>query len=141
MISIIAVLAILLLIVSVALWAVLQERNTLAQQLLDEQLAKAKLLKTDQSEQSEIETGTLVKRRYYKPVTAETYRNLFDLDINGVRVLEHLATTFGKSIYVRGGLEADRESCFRAGQNDVVQFILKQVNRANDPNYKEQVND
>lgn len=141
MISIIAVLAILLLIVSVALWAVLQERNTLAQQLIDEQLAKAKLLKIDQSEQPEIETGTLVKRRYYKPVTAETYRNIFDLDINGVRVLEHLASTFGKSIYVRGGLEADRESCFRAGQNDVVQFILKQVNRANDPNYKEQVND
>jgi len=141
MILIIAVLAILLLIVSVAFVYANHNCKLLEQQLLEEQLAKAKLLKTDQSEQSEIETGTLVKRRYYKPVTAETYRNLFDLDINGVRVLEHLATTFGKSIYVRGGLEADRESCFRAGQNDVVQFILKQVNRANDPNYKEQVND
>ncbi|WP_213073158.1 hypothetical protein [Acinetobacter bouvetii] len=141
MILIIAVLAILLLIVSVAFVYAHHNCQLLKQQLIDEQLAKAKLLKTDQSEQPEVETGTLVKRRYYKPVTAETYRNLFDLDINGMRILEHLAATFCKSIYVRGGLEADRESCFRAGQNDVVQFILKQINRANDPNYKEQVND
>ncbi len=141
MILIIAVLAILLLIVSSILWHVNNERNFLVQQLQDEQEAKAKLLKKEVPEPSEIETGTLVKRRYYKPVTAETYRNLFDIDINGMRVLEHLAATFCKSIYVRGGQEADRESCFRAGQNDVIQFILKQINRANDPNYKEETND
>lgn len=141
MILIIAVLAILLLIVGVALWHVCNERNFLAQQLQDEQEAKAKLLKKEAPEASEIETGTFVKRRYYKPVTEETYRNLFDIDINGVRVLEHLVATFCKSTYVRGGQEADRESCFRAGQNDVIQFILKQINRANDPNYKEETND
>lgn len=141
MILIVAVLAILLLIVSVGFVYAHNNCQLLEQQLIDEQLAKAKLLKTNQPEQPDVETGTLVKRRYYKPVTAETYRNLFDLDINGMRVLEHLAATFGKSIYVRGGHEADRESCFRAGQNDVLQFILKQINRANDPNYKEQVND
>lgn len=141
MILIIAVLAILLLIISSILWHVNNERNFLVQQLQDEQEAKAKLLKKEVPEASEIETGTFVKRRYHKPVTAETYRNLFDIDINGVRVLEHLVATFCKSIYVRGGQEADRESCFRAGQNDVIQFILKQINRANDPNYKEETND
>ncbi len=141
MILIIAVLAILLLIVSVAFVYAHHNCQLLEQQLIDEQSVKARLLKKDQPEQPDIETGTLVKRRYYKPVTPETYRNLFDLDINGMRVLEHLAATFCKSIYVRGGHEADRESCFRAGQNNVVEFIIKQINRANDPNYKEEVND
>lgn len=47
-----------------------------------------------------------------------------------------------KSSYVRGGHDAERESCFRAGQADVLGFIYKQINRANDPDYKEeQVND
>jgi len=118
-----------------------QECEELKQQLSDEQEAKAKLLPKDESEQPEIETGTLVKRRYYRPVTAETYRNLFDIDVNGLRVLEHLTSVFCKSTYVRGGQEAERESCFRAGQNSVVEFIIKQINRANDPNYKEEVND
>ena len=113
----------------------------LAQQLSDELEAKAKLLKTDQQDQPEVETGTLIKRRYYRPVTAETYRNLFDIDVNGQRVLEHLTSIFCKSTYVHGGQEAERESCFRAGSTEVIQFILRQVNRANDPNYKEQVND
>ena len=141
MILIIAVLAILLLIVSAVLWHTHQDRNMLAQQLSDELEAKAKLLKTDQQDQPEVETGTLIKRRYYRPVTAETYRNLFDIDVNGQRVLEHLTSIFCKSTYVRGGQEAERESCFRAGNTEVIQFILRQVNRANDPNYKEQVND
>lgn len=141
MILIIAVLAILLMIACAALWLVWHERNLLAQQLSDEQEAKAKLLPKEESEQPEIETGTLIKRRYYRPVTAETYRNLFDIDVNGLRVLEHLTSVFCKSIYVRGGQEAERESCFRAGQNSVVEFIIKQINRANDPNYKEEVND
>ena len=141
MILIITVLAILLMIACAALWSVWHERNLLIQQLIDEREAKAKLLPKEESEQPEIETGTLVKRRYYRPVTAETYRNLFDIDVNGLRVLEHLTSVFCKSTYVRGGQEAERESCFRAGQNSVVEFIIKQINRANDPNYKEEVND
>ena len=141
MILIIAVLAILLLIACVALWSSHQECNMLKQQLMDEQEAKAKLLPKDESKKPEVETGIQVKRRYYRPVTAATYRNLFDLDVNGVRVLEHLTSIFCKSTYVRGGQEAERESCFRAGERSVVEFIIKQINRANDPNYKEEVND
>ena len=141
MIISIAVMLITGLVLAVGWWNEVNKNQELKQQLMDEQVAKAKLLKTDQLEQPEIETGTLIKRRYYRPVTAETYRNLFDIDANGLRVLEHLTSIFCKSTYVRGGQEAERESCFRAGQTDVIQFILRQINRANDPNYKEEVND
>ena len=156
MILIIAVLAILLLIVSVAYRIKhvecedlkrsrandFMQFNFTKEQLFASQKEvdrlKAGSLKTDPSEQPDVETGTLVKRRYCRPVTAETYRNLFDLDVIGLRVLEHLTSMFCKSNYVRGGQEAERESCFRAGQTSVIEHIIKQINRANDPNYKEE---
>lgn len=137
----IAVMLVVGLILATGWWNEVNKNRELKQQLIDEQEAKAKLLPKDESKDPEVETGIQVKRRYYRPVTAETYRNLFDLDVNGVRVLEHLTSIFCKSTYVRGGQEAERESCFRAGERSVVEFIIKQINRANDPNYKEEVND
>ena len=137
----IAVMLIVGLILATGWWNEVNKNRELKQQLMDEQEAKAKLLPKDESKEPEVETGIQVKRRYYRPVTAATYRNLFDLDVNGVRVLEHLTSIFCKSTYVRGGQEAERESCFRAGERSVVEFIIKQINRANDPNYKEEVND
>ena len=137
----IAVMLVVGLILATGWWNEVNKNRELKQQLRDEQEAKAKLLPKDESKEPEIEIGIQIKRRYYRPVTAETYRNLFDLDVNGVRVLEHLTTLFCKSTYVRGGQEAERESCFRAGERSVVEFIIKQINRANDPNYKEEVND
>lgn len=136
-----AVMLVVGLILATGWWNEVNKNRELKQQLIDEQEAKAKLLPKDESKEPEIETGIQVKRRYYRPVTAETYRNLFDIDVNGVRVLEHLTSIFCKSTYVRGGQEAERESCFRAGERSVVEFIIKQINRANDPNYKEEVND
>ena len=136
-----AVMLVVGLILATGWWNEVNKNRELKQQLIDEQEAKAKLLPKDETKEPEIETGIQVKRRYYRPVTAETYRNLFDLDVNGVRVLEHLTSIFCKSTYVRGGQEAERESCFRAGERSVVEFIIKQINRANDPNYKEEVND
>ena len=136
-----AVMLVVGLILATGWWNEVNKNRELKQQLRDEQEAKAKLLPKDESKDPEVETGIQVKRRYYRPVTAETYRNLFDLDVNGVRVLEHLTSIFCKSTYVRGGQEAERESCFRAGERSVVEFIIKQINRANDPNYKEEVND
>ena len=136
-----AVMLVVGLILATGWWNEVNKNRELKQQLIDEQEAKAKLLPKDESKDPEIETGIQVKRRYYRPVTAETYRNLFDIDVNGVRVLEHLTSIFCKSTYVRGGQEAERESCFRAGERSVVEFIIKQINRANDPNYKEEVND
>lgn len=88
------------------------------------------------------ETGTFIKRQAMRRATPETYRNVFDLDVNGQRVIEHLQLTFAnKSTYVRGGQDAERESCFKAGQATVIGFILNQINKANDPNYKDEVND
>ena len=134
----IAVMLVVGLILATGWWNEVNKNRELKQQLRDEQEAKAKLLPKDESKEPEVETGIQVKRRYYRPVTAETYRNLFDIDVNGVRVLEHLTSLFCKSTYVRGGQDAERESCFRAGERNVVEFIIKQVNRANDPNYKEE---
>lgn len=92
---------------------------------------------------AELEQGAFVKIRKARTATPETYRNVFDLDVNGQRVIAHLTSMYAnKSSYVRGGHDAERESCFRAGQADVIGFIYKQINRANDPDYKEeQVND
>lgn len=90
----------------------------------------------------EPETGSFIRSQAMRRATPETYRNVFDLDINGQRVIDHLQLTFAnKSTYVRGGQDAERESCFKAGQATVVGFILNQINKANDPNYKDEVND
>lgn len=91
------------------------------------------------SEQEEVlETGNFAKRKYVSRATAETYRNVFDLDVNGQRILEDLVVRFCRSSYVPGGHDAERESCFRAGQASVVNLILAKINQANDPNYKQE---
>lgn len=86
-----------------------------------------------------LETGNFVKRQHVSKATAETYRNVFDLDVNGKRILEDLVARYCKSSYVRGGQDAERESCYRAGQAAVVNHILSKINQANDPNYKEEL--
>ena len=97
--------------------------------------------------EEEPETGAFVRTRKTKRATPETYRNAFDLDPSGRRALDHLQLKYAeKSTYVRGGHDAERESCFRAGQVDVISFIFKQINIANDPSYdpkkyEEEVND
>lgn len=80
-----------------------------------------------------------VRRTELSKATAETYRNVFDLDINGQRVLEDMTARFCKTSYVRGGHDAERESCFRSGQNSIPQFIINQITRANEPNYTEEL--
>lgn len=92
--------------------------------------------------ESEDERGSFIKQRRSRRPTARTYQLVFDIDPNGQRVIDHLQLVFAnKSTYVRGGQEGDRESCFRAGQADVIGFIFKQINNANDPSYKEKINE
>lgn len=147
MILIIAVLAILLLnacVVSLVLNKKWQEEITTSARLRAEvETLQAELSERPLPTQPEnTETGTFIKRQAMRRATPETYRNVFDLDVNGQRVIEHLQLTFAnKSTYVRGGQDAERESCFKAGQATVIGFILNQINKANDPNYKEEVND
>lgn len=144
MILIIAVLAILLLIAVVLVFHFKNQAkemrahaNKFEQKWLDvsRELIMAKTPKLEE----EPETGHFVKAKKMRPASPETYRNVFDLDYSGQRVLAHLTFMYAnKSSYVRGGHDAERESCFRAGQADVLGFIYKQINRANDPDYKEE---
>lgn len=154
MILIIAVLAILLLIACVGLHVLnegVKESHDVAidnQEKWIKEMQHRIKLEAELSERplpvqpENTETGTFIKRQAMRRATPETYRNVFDLDVNGQRVIEHLQLTFAnKSTYVRGGQDAERESCFKAGQATVIGFILNQINKANDPNYKEEVND
>lgn len=65
------------------------------------------------------------------PLPAEVYARIFDGTPEGQQILEELVTRFGGNPYVRGGHEADRETCYRAGSNRVVNFILGRINTAN----------
>ena len=107
----------------------------------EELQAKLAELQTPVQTEEEPETGSFVKHRAMRRATPETYRNVFDIDINGQRVLDHLQLTFAnKSTYVRGGQDAERESCFKAGQANVIGFIFNQINQVNNPDYKEDPN-
>lgn len=92
----------------------------------------------EEAEEESEEQGNFVRMRRVRPATAETYRNVFDLTVDGQRILEDLTSQFCKPSYVRGGADAERESCYRAGQSSVVNRILAKINTANDPDYKEE---
>lgn len=62
--------------------------------------------------------------------TPKEYKELFEDDRRGAAILEHLTARFARQIYVKGGHEADRETCYRAGMREVVEFIVTQINRA-----------
>lgn len=144
MIIFLAVMLIAGLILAVGWWNEVNKNRELKSQIKSYQaeLAERSLPKAKEESQED-ERGAFVKVQTARTATPETYRNVFDLDHSGQRVLAHLTFMYAnKSSYVRGGHDAERESCFRAGQADVLGFIYKQINRANDPDYKEeQVND
>ena len=66
-----------------------------------------------------------------KKIGPEDYRRLFEEMPGGPQILDELVRRFGQQVYVRGGHEADRETCYRAGAQSVINFILGQINRAN----------
>lgn len=147
MILVIAVLAILSLIATVAAatfhyrWQRAQEEAAIFKAQM-QFYAENPQKTAEPVQEEEQERGAFVKVQITRTATPETYRNVFDLDVSGQRILAHLTSVYAnKSSYVRGGHDAERESCFRAGQADVIGFIYKQINRANDPDYKEEVND
>lgn len=63
------------------------------------------------------------------PTPAE-FKAIFEDDLRGAAILDHLVARFGRQVYVKGGHEADRETCYRAGQRDAIEFIVNQINRA-----------
>lgn len=66
-----------------------------------------------------------------KPVQNEDYKRLFEETAGGPAVLDELTRVFGRAIFVEGGHEGDRQTCYKAGQRSVLDFILLKINRAN----------
>lgn len=62
--------------------------------------------------------------------TAKEYKELFEDDRRGAAILDHLVQRFARKVYVAGGHEADRQTCYNAGQRDAIEFIVSQINRA-----------
>ncbi|HDS4827704.1 hypothetical protein QU827_20415 [Citrobacter koseri] len=65
-----------------------------------------------------------------KQVTPADFKRIFEEMPGGQPVLEELTRRFGRAAYVPGGTEGDRETCYRAGQRSVLDFILREINRA-----------
>lgn len=61
----------------------------------------------------------------------EAYARVFENHAEGRLILEDLTARFGGGIYVKGGLEGDRQTCFNAGRRSVLDFILGRINQAN----------
>lgn len=66
--------------------------------------------------------------------TPQDYSVLFNDMPGGQQVLNDLVRRFGKAPFVKGGHEGDRQTCYNAGQLEVVNYILNQINRANGVN-------
>lgn len=64
-------------------------------------------------------------------VTPEAYARVFESHAEGSLVLADLISRFGSGIYVKGGPEGDRQTCFNAGRRSVLDFILGRINQAN----------
>ena len=62
--------------------------------------------------------------------TPQDYKAIFEDDKRGAALLDDLTRRFAGKVYVKGGLEADRETCYNAGKRDVIEFIVTQINRA-----------
>lgn len=68
----------------------------------------------------------------HTPPTPQDYQLIFEHNPVGAAILEDLVRRFAaRNPYVRGGHEADRQTAFNAGQQEVVQFILRRINQAN----------
>ncbi len=64
-------------------------------------------------------------------VTDADYKALFEDNPRGARVLEDLVQRFSKSAVTAGGIDAVLKTYTHCGENNVVQFIVRQINRAN----------
>ncbi len=59
---------------------------------------------------------------------ADLYRSILMNDDDGKKIVEDLQLRFyDRLIYQKGGIEAERETTFRAGQQSVVHYIFQQL--------------
>ncbi len=66
----------------------------------------------------------------YRP-TAEDYRDLFETDKRGARILEDLILRFVRPPVTDGGIDAVLKTYDRLGQRRPLDFIMNQISRAN----------
>lgn len=62
--------------------------------------------------------------------TPETYQQVFGEDLRGIAIREELHRHFGVNPYVAGGLEAQRQTDFKAGGMAVLDFIERKMAQA-----------
>lgn len=65
-----------------------------------------------------------------EPVPPETYAQLFEDDARGAAILEDLVRRFAKPSVIKGGIDAVLQTYQRAGARQVVDFLMRQINRA-----------
>lgn len=65
------------------------------------------------------------------PPTADDYRDLFEVDKRGQRILEDLIKRFVRPSVSTGGIDAVLQTFERMGQRKPLDFITTQINRAN----------
>jgi hypothetical protein len=71
--------------------------------------------------------GTVI----HHSIAPEVYARVFENHAEGVMILDDLTARYGNSIYAKGGLEGDRQTCFNAGARSVLDFIIGRINQAN----------
>lgn len=69
-----------------------------------------------------------------EPVSPKLYADIFEDDKRGAAILEELIAVHGDNPYVKGGVDAARQTDFNAGKLEVIQFILRKINRAHGVN-------
>lgn len=73
--------------------------------------------------------------------TPADYKMIFDDHKVGALILEDLILRFAKSHVTRGGIDAVLQTYSNAGQRELLDFIAKQINRANDVPVNEEPDD
>ena len=63
--------------------------------------------------------------------TPDDYRDLFEIDRRGQRILEDLIARFVRPAVTDGGIDAVLKTFERQGQRKPLDFIMQQINRAN----------
>jgi hypothetical protein len=66
-----------------------------------------------------------------RAATPEMYARVFEGHHEGSLILEDLTRRFGGALFVKGGEEGRRQTDFNLGRRAVLDFIVGQVNHAN----------
>ena len=94
----------------------------------------------------ETKSGSDVAKDYIKAVFEKRadpmdYVRTFEYNESGRKVLEQLIQAFGTNQFVKGGLEAERETTYRLGQSSVIDFIVLAMAKAKVSKKKEELED